>query len=56
MHTSMGRLHCYMSTFLVFLLAALHGANKVRTYIDQVIRGELLSVVVCDDCQHVSKL
>ena len=45
-----------MFTMLIFLLAALHGANKVRTYIDQVVGGELLSVVVCVHCQHVSKL
>ena len=41
---------------LIFLLAALQGANKIRTYIDQVVGGELLSVVVCADCTHVSKL
>ena len=45
-----------MFAMLMFLLAALHGANKMRTYIDQVVGGELLSVVVCADCKHVSKL
>ena len=39
---------------LIFPLAALRGAHKIRTYIDQVIGGELLSVVVCDNCKHVS--
>ena len=41
---------------MIFLLAALRGANKVRTYIDQVVGGELLSVVICADCEHVSYL
>ena len=41
---------------MLFLLAALRGAQKIRTYIDQVIGGELLSVVVCDHCKHVSSM
>ena len=41
---------------LLFLLAALRGAHKIRTYIDQVIGGDLLSVVVCDHCKHVSSM
>ena len=45
-----------MFTLLIFLLAALQGASKICTYIDQVVGGELLSVVVCADCKHVSKL
>ena len=36
------------------LLAALHGVHKIHTYIDQVVGGELLSVVDCNHCKHVS--
>lgn len=36
--------------------AALRGAHKVHTYIDQVVGGKLLSVVICDYCKHRAEL
>ena len=37
-------------------LNTIYAANKIHTYIDQFVGGEVLSVVVCADCTHVSKL
>ena len=54
-----GYRYSYVYVYIVnILLAALHGADKVHTYIDQVVGGELLSVVDCAraHCKHVSKL
>jgi len=38
---------------MVFPIAALRSAHKLKTYIDEVVGGELLSVVVCLECNHV---
>ena len=43
-------------SYILHLLAAIHRAQKVRTYIDQVVGGEMLSVVICDNCKHVSSM